>query len=677
MKTDRNARAASDVIRRITVCVTLVWLAAPLFGAVSRVDVQRREDVLGGRPWGNAGPYEKLAGRVYFRVNPLNPHNRTIVDLDKAERDPSGEVEFSADFFILRPKDPAKGNGALLLEISNRGGKGILGIVNGGRGSQDPATAEDFGDGFLLNHGFTIAWVGWQFDALPGRNVLHLYAPVAHGQNGAHIRGLARTDFTLEADREEMPLGHLIQNRIGGTGYPAADPSSSQNVLTVRDTPTGPRMIVPRNQWQFGPGNDTFRLSGGFKRGKIYELVYVAQDPAVVGLGFASVRDLVSYLKHDRQSVAPVVHAYGVGISQSGRFLRHMLYQDFNADEQGRIVFDGMIPHVAGAGRGSFNHRFAQPSRDAQPMNALFYPTDIFPFADTVQLDPETGESDGLLARASKSHSVPRMFLTNTSYEYWGRAAALIHTSPDGSHDLSPGPSVRIYFEAGLQHFSSPFPPRVVPEAQNASNTNPVRWLWRAMITNLDAWVARGAEPPASVYPRLSDGTLVPLDRMRFPYILSTSLPRDANMGYHVDYGPEFKARGIIANEPPVIGHPFPIFVPKPNDDGEDMGGIQLPEIAVPLATYTGWNLRSQQAGAPTQRVSFLGSYLPLAKTKAERIANGDPRLSIEERYTGKEQYLEMYRKAAEKLIEQRFLLPEDLPDIMARGAAEWDFATK
>ncbi len=654
-----------------------ILTAAPLLARVERMEVRRREDVLAGKSWGKVGPYEKLAGRVYFKVRPDNPHNRAVVDLDKAERDAGGEVEFSADFYVLRPKNPERGNGTLLLEISNRGGKAILSIVNGGRGSRDPAAAEEFGDGFLLSQGYTVAWVGWQFDAIPGDDILRLYAPIAHGPNGTPIRGLARTDFTLDTERDEMPLGHLIQNRIGGTGYPVADRASDRNVLSVRDTPTAPRMVIPHDQWQFGPDDNSFRLNGGFKKGKIYELVYVAQGPAVVGLGFVSVRDFVSHLKHDGQALAPVKRAYGVGISQSGRFLRHMLYQDFNSDELGRIVFDGMIPHVAGAGRGSFNHRFAQPSRDAQPMNALFYPTDLFPFADSVQTDPETGQQDGLLVAATKSQTVPKMFLTNTSYEYWGRAASLIHTSPDGKRDLAPTALARIYFEAGLQHGSPPFPPRTAPETQNANNTNPVGRLWRAMITNLDAWIARDVDPPASAYPKLSEGTLVPLDQMRFPYIVSTNLPRDANQGYHMDYGPEFKTRGIVANEPPIVGRPFPIFVPKPNADGEDMGGIVLPELAVPLATYTGWNLRAPQTGAPTQRVSFIGSYLPLAKTRAERASNGDPRPSIEERYAGREQYLQLYRKAAERLIEQRFLLPEDLPAIMERGAAEWDFALR
>jgi hypothetical protein len=248
--------------------------------------------------------------------------------------------------------------------------------------------------------------------------------------------------------------------------------------------------------------------------------------------------------------------------------------------------------------------------------------------------------------------------------------------SPDGKRDLAPSPNVRIFLYAGLQHFSDQFPPRVTA-GQNPNNANPVRWFWRAMITNLDAWVVRGVAPPASVYPKLSDGTLVSLEAMRFPFVASTSLPRDANMGFHVDYGPEFKTRGIITREPPIVGAAFPIFVPKPNADGEDMGGVTLPELSVPLASYTGWNLRSPQTGAPTQRVSFVGSYLPFAKTKAEREATGDPRPSIAERYSDKEQYLGLYRKAAEKLVEQRFFLRDDLPVIVQHAAEEWDVATK
>lgn len=440
-------------LRNTAALLLLLALSLPTLARVLRVEVVRREDVLGGKAFGAAGAYEKLVGRVYFAVPPGDPHNRQIVDLDQADRNPQGEVEFSADFYVLRPKNPALGNGALLLEISNRGGKGILGIMNGGRGGADPTTEPEFGDAFLMNRGYTVAWVGWQWDVRPDARLLHLYAPIAHGPNGTHIRGLVRSDFTLSEPRAEMPLGHWISNSIGGMGYAVADSAAPENVLTVRDQPLAPRRTLPRADWQFTDDRKSFRLAGGFQPGKIYELVFVAEDPAVAGTGLLAVRDFVTYLKHDAAAIAPVKRAYGAGISQSGRFLRHFLYQDCNADEQGRMVFDGIIPHVAGAGRGSFNHRFAQPSRDAQPLNALFYPTDLFPFTDTVERDPVTGERDGLLVKAERSQTLPKIFLTNTSYEYWARRVAHPHLTrrPPRPRALAQRPHLHVRRPAARQ----------------------------------------------------------------------------------------------------------------------------------------------------------------------------------------------------------------------------------
>src|SRR5580693_3265072 len=431
---------------------------------VTRVEIISRADVLDGRAFGLAGAYEKIVGRVYFAVNPDNLHNKLIVDLDKAPRNAQGEVEFSADLYLLKPKDMNKGNNAVLFEVSNRGGKGILRLVNGVT-SSDPSA--EFGDGFLLREGYTVAWVGWEFDVAERGENLKLYAPVAHEAGGKEIRGLVRSDFTPAQKVDDMPLGHSLLGPTGGKSYPVDDPASGKNVLTVRDTPEGPRQTIPRSQWSFAHtvdgklAVDTYfiHLDGGFQPGKIYEVVYEAKDPAVVGLGLAAVRDFLSYLKYEPQSTAPVKRVYAVGISQSGRFLRHFLYQDFNADEQGRQVMDGVIAHVAGAGRGSFNHRFAQPSRDAQPLSSIFFPTDLFPFTDLPETDPESGATAGFLDASIKSKNAPKLFLTNTSYEYWGRAASLIHTSPDGLSDAKIGENTRVYLLAGLQHFSVPFPP--------------------------------------------------------------------------------------------------------------------------------------------------------------------------------------------------------------------------
>jgi hypothetical protein len=449
-------RLRARVIRFLLMSAILVPLAQ---ARVVRVEITSRADIQDGKPFGNSGAYEKILGRVYFAVDPANLHNRQIVDLDKAPRNAHGEVEFSADLYLLKPKDMAKGNQSVLFEVSNRGGRGILSLVNGRDG--------EFGDGFLMRQGYTIAWVGWEFDLSSQGERLRLSAPIAHGPGGKEIHGLVRGDFTPAEKRDDWPLGHILLGPDGGNSYAVDDPVSAANVLTVRDTPTGARTKIPRSDWSFAHVVDGkltsdphfINLTGGFTPGRIYEVVYTAKNPAVVGVGLAAVRDFLSYLKYDPRATAPVKRVYAVGISQSGRFLRHFIYQDFNADEKGRQVMDGVIAHVAGAGRGSFNHRFAQPSRDAQPMSSLFFPTDLFPFTDLAEEDPSTHATAGLLDAASKSHSIPKVFYTNTSYEYWGRSASLIHTTPDGKEDAPMAQNTRVYFLAGLEHFTVPFPP--------------------------------------------------------------------------------------------------------------------------------------------------------------------------------------------------------------------------
>src|SRR5215472_2448211 len=685
---------------RATWVVTLsAVLAAPAEARVVSVEILSRADLQDGKPFGRAGAYERITGRVYFRVNPANIHNRQIVDLDKADRDAAGEVEFSADLYLLKPKDMKLGNGNVLFEVSNRGGKGILRLVNGGNPA-DPA--QEFGDGFLMRQGYTLAWVGWQFDVADQNQNLKLYAPIAHALvaeedhpkpsddrakrapnqedqpvgSPRDILGLVRSDFTISTARDLMPIGHTLLGPTGGKSYAPLDPNP-QNVLTVRDTPTGTRQPIPHDQWSFQDAH-FIHLNRGFAPGRIYELVYVTKDPVVVGLGLAAVRDFLSYLKHDPQAVAPVRRVYAVGIFQSGRFLRHFLYQDFNADEQGRQVMDGVIAHVAGAGRGSFNHRFAQPSRDSQPMSSIFFPTDLFPFTDLPETDPDTGKTAGLLDAAAKSQTVPKVFFTNTSYEYWGRAASLIHTTADGKRDATIGRNVRVYLLAGLQHFSDPFPPQKTtatnPDytAQQRHNPNPIQWFWRALITDMDQWVRAGAEPPPSTYPTIAGGTLVPFERWIFPKIPGVNLPHEYSLAYHLDFGPTWP-EGVITNEPPKVGKPFGVLIPQTDDDGNDLGGVRLPELQAALATYTGWNLRDPSIGAPDQRTSFLGSFIPFAKTAQERQQSGDPRLSLEERYPSREQYMAKFSEAANKLVRQRFLLQEDLPAVLQRGQREWD----
>jgi hypothetical protein len=672
------------IFRRCAVLIlSLAALTLPAFARVTRIEVLTRQPVLNGQSFGTAGAYEEITARVYFAVNPSDPHNTGIVDLDKAPRNANGDVEFSADLYLIRPING--GNGSLLLEIPNRGGKGILRIVDG-------SGPTPYGDGWLLNQGFTLAALGWQWDVDPHPGNLRLYAPIAtdHGQP---ITGLLRDDFSPATRVSDWPLGHISLGRIGGTEYPVADPNAPQNVLTVRDDPYGPRQIIPRSQWSFAktvngavvPSDRSLHLDSGFQPGRIYEVVYTVKDPVVAGLGFAAVRDFAAWLKSGPQvnpaPIAPVQRVYALGISQCGRFLRDFLYQGFNQDEGNRMVLDGVLAHVGGAGRGSFNERFAQPSRDAQPTSSIDYPTDIFPFTDEPESDPKnpSAKPAGLLDRAKAQHDLPKIFLSHTSYEYWSRAASLITTTADGQRDMPIGPNVRVYFFTGLQHFSGPFPPlRGIGQlaSLDLQTPLPIRWFWRAMIANMNAWVRDGVAPPASAYPHIADGTLVPLNKLAFPAIPGVHPPQNYNEAFPLDFGPNWQSTGILDLQPPRIGKPYNVLVPQVDADGTDRAGIHLPEITVPLATYTGWNLRDPATGAPNERPAFLGSDFPFAKTAAIRKSQGDPRPSIEERYATRDEYLTRYQKAVEELVHQRYILAEDAANLNAQGKVEWAWAT-
>jgi len=641
--------------RRCGFILVFLFLVPGLFGRVTGVEILSRVDVLEAKSFGESGSYERITGRVHFSAPVENIHNRAVVDLENAVNLQNGEVEFSADFVAVRPKDAAKGNGTLLLENPNRGHSRILSLVDGG----DEDLAHSAGDAWLLRNGFTVVALGWQWDAT-GPGALRLYAPLAK-DHGNTITGLLRGDIMLPVDADEIPLGHVMVGNIGGSEYPAAMPDDPRNTLTVRDSREGARTGIPRSQWQFAamadgkltPSDRSIHLHGGFKAGRIYEYVYVVRDPVVAGLGFAAVRDFASYAKHAPDAVTPASHVLGEGISQNGRFLRNLLYQGFNADEEGRIALDGVLAHVAGAGRGSFNYRFAQPSRDAQPTSAIFFPTDIFPFTDLPEVDPLTAEKGGLLDRAEREHVVPKIFFSHTSYEYWGRAASLLHTTADGKSDAGIGPDVRIYYFTGLQHFSGSFPP--VREqgwffGQDLPSPLPIRFFWRAMIANMDAWVRKGTAPPVSAY------------------------PSETNVAYRLDFGANWRD-GILSVQPPLVGKPFPVLVPQVDADGNELGGIHLPEISVPLATYTGWNLRDPAIGGASQRVAMVGSYLAFPRTAAERKQSGDPRKSIAERYSDRESYLREFARAADELVRQRWMLPEDRAVLLQRGGEEWDLA--
>jgi hypothetical protein len=631
-------------MRRFFAAVFVFALAAS--AAVTRVEITERGAVAAFRG------YERIVGKIHFAVDPKLAANRIIADIDLAPRNQQGLVEFTADLYMLKPADPAKGNGTALLEVSNRGGKGATNMFGLG-GRPDPRTAQELGDPLLFEQGFTLVWVGWEWDVPERPGMLRLDAPKIPG-----VTGLVRSEIVQSQRTNRGTLGDRAQ-----TPYAVADPDSA--TLTARDRPDGPRTTIARSQWRFTEDGGSIEFEAGFVPGRIYEVVYQAKDPTVVGLGPAAIRDYVSYLKQSGE----VKRAIGFGISQSGRFLRTFLYYGFNADEKGARVFDGVWAHVAGAGRGSFNHRFAQPSRDGHPRLNLLYPTDLFPFTD----EPETdaGLTDALLARTLKANAVPKIFYTNGSYEYWGRAAALIHTSIDGKRDFGPAPDTRVYYLAGTQHGANANP--VVRNTENRANPQDYRYIMRALLLAMNSWIANGTRPPDSRIPLVARNELVAPAALAFPKVPGVHVPKEPYAAYRLDFGPEFRTKGIVAFEPPRVGKPFPILVPQVDADGNDVSGIRLPDLAVPLASYTGWNLRDAQIGAADVAMDMVGSYLPFARTRAEREKTGDPRRSAEERYSSREAYVSLVTAAAKALGDQRFLLDRDVPAIAARAAARWD----
>jgi hypothetical protein len=658
-------------MRRFWFCAGALWTGI-CFGSVQAVYLDQRSDVLGGASFGAAGAYERVTAKVEFSIDPKLPANRIIRDIEYAPCNADGLVEFSANLYLLKPRDPKLSNGTLLFEVSNRGRKGLLSMFNRGTAAADPQTDADFGDKFLLEQGYTILWLGWQFDVAHTPNAMRVEVPVAT-DHGKPIIGLVRANFIPGSRTTSFSTGD--RDHIA---YPVLDPRDPSMELTVRDTPDGPRRNISRNKWSFTDATHV-TVPAGLENGKIYEIVYKSQNPAIAGLGVAGVRDIVSFFKHgggygmfltDQQRY--MKRAIGFGTSQSGRFLRQFLYDGFNADEKGQIVFDGLWPHVGGAGRGSFNIRFAQPSRDAQPWNNFFYPTDFFPFTDLEETDPELHLTDGLLVRATRDNVVPKLFLTNGSYEYWGRDAALIHVTPDGEADARLAKDTRIYYNTGAQHGPGHFPLER-ESTRNLANPLDYRWQMRALLTALNAWVKDGKEPPPSQYPRLAKKQLATPAALEFPRIPGIEVARHPLVARRLDFGPEFRTKGIATIEPAKLGKPYPILVPQVNSDGNEMAGIRLPEIQVPLGTYTGWNQRVPSMGAAEEMTAFIGSFFPFARTKAERLKSKDPRPSVEERYRSREDYLDKISACGQALADKGYLLEQDVPKLVERAQHMWD----
>lgn len=668
---------------RAMLIVLAVLFFAPVqaWAELQSLEILRREPFAEGAEFGEAGAYEKIVGIGHFAVDPDHARNRSIVDLSLAPRNANGKVEFQSDVFILAPKDPAKGNGAIFYDVNNRGGKLALKFFNNAGGGNNPTAKADAGDGFLFRRGYTVIWCGWIGEILAGGDRLLLHAPIAT-DNGKPIRELVRYEMVVDAPAATAPLSR----REGHGSYPPTERGVKEGVLTWRMRETDPRVPIPREQWSIERfsvsrvehgvagtlGQVRLRLAGGFRPGYIYELVCEAEGPIVQGLGYAAVRDLISFLRYSSNQQNPlrnatgqpvINRAHGFGVSQSGRFLRNYLYLGFNADESNRKVFDGLMPHVAGGGLGFFNHRFAQPTRHNGQHEEHSYPGDYFPFTYGEMTDPILQRTDSILRKTLKDDPrlLPKIMHTQSAAEYWHRSGSLVHTDPLGTRDAEIPDNVRIYAFGGTQHGPANDPPSR-GGADNLHNPGDYRPFLRALLDALDAWARDGTAPPASVYPRIGQGTLVDWRQPQtgFPAIPGVRYPDVIQCPSALDFGPYFVALGIISIEPPKSRGLYVVRVPASDADGNDRGTLLPAEVAVPLATYTGWNLRSREIGAEGMLASLMGSYLPFPRTKAEQKSTGDPRASLEERYGSFSQYRQRFDAACDDLVKRRFLLRED-----------------
>lgn len=637
---------------------------------VSAVIVKSVEPYEDGVAWGDVGPYEIVKGVLRFSVDPTHPANDMITDLQFAPIS-DGVVEFEADFGLLRPRIPATKQERLLFNVVNRG---MMRAVPFSRVSAEdgPLTRPDQihpGDGFLLRHGWTVMWCGWQWDVLRGPGVAGIDAPIAQNGNGA-ISGPVRVGFRPQSDSPDHPLCELLVPRNlmpRFTRYPAADLEDIDAVLTIRHQPQGPAQEIDRSQWRFArdidgsvtPSAEHVWLEGGFRAGCFYEIVYRTSMSPVVGTGLLAVRDAVSFVRHGRVAGrGPMTGiSIGFGISQSGRFLRQFVYEGLNCDENGRRVFDGVFAHIAGGRRGEFNQRFGQPST-----------TNVEGFG---HLPPFAADDPrgGLLDTQRRLGSVPKIFFTNSAWEYWRGDASLLHIDRQGFADLPESAEVRCYLISGTDHVGGTPLPSAVPIA-NQRNGIGANEVLRALLVCLDDWV-QGVEPPTSEVPRIADGTAaLRADVLAAIRRATAALGRPAvgelPQMRALDLGPD-AAHGI-GRYPITTGEYFTAYVAAINGDGNEVCGIRLPAIAVPLATHTGWNVSAQSAGRPGQFIDFLGSKLPFPLTREQGFQDWDCRPSIEERYNDETDYVARVQSVIQSLIQKRLVLNEDA-DVLVEDA--------
>jgi hypothetical protein len=675
---------------------------------LTRIVITSQVVVAGGAAFGAAGAYEKLTGTAYFEVDPGNPHNAVVFDLDKAARNAAGKVEFSADLVLLRPVDMSKASGTLFFEVNNRGNKIVQTMLNDTpptANNNNPTTASDFGNGFLQRRGYVVAWVGWGADIAPGNSRLTVNFPIAM-EAGKPITERILTEFSDRNFGGGTPFTLPLSGGSAFKSYAAV--STDRNVaeaeLRVRPSdsprPSGPAIptgeLVPRSLWSFAncpagppgtPSTTDICLAGGFQNNRVYELRYRATGSPVMGLGYVTSRDLVAFLHHATVDDAGNPNPAGKitttlcdGISSSGMYYRDYLYQGFNEDEQGQQVCQGVHINIPGVQKLFLNYRFAQPNPFTVQHRERYVPDDNFPRAYAVRRNPlfgpgdddqdqgddALGARDGILKRPRTD---PKVIHTDSATEWWQFRSSLVDTDEEGTKDIQQPENVRRYEFSGTQHFVAK---GVTPtfgtgnrQCQQLSNPTHYGASARALIVALEEWVRQGKPPPPSRVARVADGTLVPQDQAstRFPHIPGVTYTGRYNGSGDRDFGPRVVGNsGVIDNLIPVVLSTHRPLVPKVDGVGNDLAGIRQPEVGAPTATLTGWNTRTAEF-TDGDLCDLNGMMIPLRRTRADRLAAGDPRPSLEELYRTHQGYVDRVTAVARELQRDRLMLQEDVDD--------------
>ena len=643
--------------------VAMVFTVPPVQAAVLQVIVESRTPFAEDVP-GKVGPYERIRGRVVYALDPNHEANKSVVDLTLAATNGEGLVEFYADFEIIAPVDRSLAKRTVLYDINNRGRR-LWGMQP-----------------FFLRHGYVTVSSGWIAEVPVDGRLLRIEAPVALGEDGVPIVGLVRAELSTDVGTNQLPLASR-----GALAYEPVIDSLAKAELTKRRRERDMPELIPRDGWELllvnGPQEEgsglieaVIEMPGGFEPGFLYDLTYEARGSVVQGAGFAAIRDFVSFLKHDGSDSNPLrdsngqplaSRVIGEGRSQSGRALRMFLYEGFNTDEQGRQVFEGVMPVISGGGQGFFNHRFASPTRTANEHTGHLYPVDVFPFTYGEETHHITNEPDSLLRRSRADGTAPRVMHLDTTSEYWHRSASLVLTDPSGMRDTVMPDDVRVYVFGGSQHGPSSRPS---DRGQLPPNPNVYQPFLETLFVAMDKWITDGTPPPRSVYPTIDAGTLVPwvAESTGWTALPGVNYPTTIQQPEPVDYGSDFAETRRIDHHPPKrhVSLRYGVRVPVLDADNNERGVLRMPAVSVPVATYTGWNLRNPSIGVPEALLGLAGGYLEFPKTERDRVASGDPRRSIEERYADFNTYLEKTMRAADTLILTGYLLEEHRAGIEA-----------